>query len=125
MSDDLHTDVKKPDVHEPWGDDDASAEAVAADAEALVSEGDEGAPSSPDDALAEAEAKRDEYLAGCSAPRPTSTTSASGPRGSSRSLLRVPPSGSWRSSCPCSTTSSVRSMRRSTMKRPGSSRASR
>jgi len=64
MSDDLHTDVKQPDVHEPWGDDDASAEAIAADAEALESEGGEGAPSSPDDALAEAEAKRDEYLAG-------------------------------------------------------------
>jgi molecular chaperone GrpE len=51
-------------VHEPWGDDDASEEAVAEDTEALAHEGDEAQASSPDGALAEAEAKRDEYLAG-------------------------------------------------------------
>jgi molecular chaperone GrpE len=51
-------------VHEPWGDDDSSEEAVAEDAEALAHEGGEADVSSPEGALAEAEAKRDEYLAG-------------------------------------------------------------
>src|SRR5690349_15976946 len=51
-------------VHEPWGDADASEEAVAADAEVVAEEGDEAGASSPEAALAEAEAKRDEYLAG-------------------------------------------------------------
>jgi molecular chaperone GrpE len=51
-------------VHEPWGDDDASAEAVAADAEAIAEEGAEAAASAPEAALTAAEAKRDEYLAG-------------------------------------------------------------
>jgi molecular chaperone GrpE len=65
VSDELHIEVK-----EPWGDDDASEEAVEADAEALHAEetdaGEAGeALASPAlDLLAEAEAKRDEYLLG-------------------------------------------------------------
>jgi molecular chaperone GrpE len=60
-------------VHEPWGDDDSSEEAVAADAEEVAHEADEAGASaqggeadasSPEAALANAEAKRDEYLAG-------------------------------------------------------------
>ena len=60
MSDEPHTDVG---IKEPWGDDDSSAEAVAADAEALESERDEASASPARDPLAEAEAQRDEYLA--------------------------------------------------------------
>ena len=61
MSDEQQIEVE---VKEPWGDADASAEAIAADAEALQEEGDEAEASSPEAALAEAEATRDEYLAG-------------------------------------------------------------
>jgi molecular chaperone GrpE len=62
VSDELHIEVQ-----EPWADADASAEAVAADAEALEDErggvGEAEASPTPD-LLAEAEAKRDEYLLG-------------------------------------------------------------
>jgi molecular chaperone GrpE len=59
VSDELHIEVQ-----EPWADDDSSAEAVAADAEALAGEAGEAAASPAPDPLAEAEAKRDEYLLG-------------------------------------------------------------
>ncbi len=58
------------------------------------------------------EHERDEHLDDPPAPRrPSSTTTASGPRATRRAWSRAPPSGSSRSSCRCSTTSSGRSRR--------------
>ncbi len=64
MSDELHVEIG-----EPWGDDDGSVESVAKDAAAVGSEAaDASLPGAGQDplaaALAEAESRRDEYLAG-------------------------------------------------------------
>ena len=65
---------RNTEVHEPWADDDGSAESVAEDAEALAGEAEaspqpadeagEASASPAPDRLAELEAERDEYLAG-------------------------------------------------------------